>query len=135
MIQSFPLDYMDLTCLGVMRKLLLAWKKGPLTVRIGTQNVNRISERLSMIKFSVPNDFARKPRSLDELARWKATELRQFLLYTGPVVLKNIVNEDIYNHFLTFHLANSWQIFRKHMHSLSPLSRIRDRVSCTKRYA
>ena len=105
MINSFPQNYMHLTCLGVMRKLLWAWKKGPLTVRIGTPNVERISQRLITIKSCIPKEFARKPRSLDELARWKATELRQFLLYTGPVVLKGILNEDVYNHFVTFHLA------------------------------
>ena len=30
MVAAFPLDYMHLCCLGVMRKLLWAWPKGPL---------------------------------------------------------------------------------------------------------
>ena len=49
----------------------------------------------------MPSEFARHPRSLEELERWKATEFRQFLLYTGPVVLRKIVPKKIYEHFLT----------------------------------
>ena len=74
MIPSFPLDNTHLTFLGVMRKLLTAWKQGPLTVRLGKQDLERISERLLMIKSFIPKEFVRKPHSLDELARWKATE-------------------------------------------------------------
>ena len=31
---------------------------------------------------------------------WKATELRQFLLYTGPVVLVNNISNKMYKHFM-----------------------------------
>jgi len=54
---------------------------------------------------NIPVEFNRKPRSLLEAKRWKATEFRQFLLYTGPVVLKKILNNDRYINFLSLHVA------------------------------
>lgn len=55
----------------------------------------------------MPSEFARQPRSLHEIDRWKATELRQFLLYTGPVVLKTVVSPERYKHFLSLTVAMS----------------------------
>lgn len=55
----------------------------------------------------MPKEFSRRPRSLSEVAYWKATEFRQFLLYTGPIVLKTVLNTDVYTHFLTLHVAVS----------------------------
>jgi hypothetical protein len=82
MVTQFPLDYMHLVCLGVMRRLILLWKKGPLGTRVGANKIEIISDFLVSLRGHVPREFARKPRSLQELDRWKATEFRQFLLYT-----------------------------------------------------
>ena len=46
----------------------------------------QISEALLKFAGHVPDDFVRKPRSLVELDRWKATELRLFILYMVPVL-------------------------------------------------
>lgn len=35
----------------------------------------------------IPNEFKSKPRNPNELKRMKATEFRQFLFYTGPLVI------------------------------------------------
>ena len=48
----------------------------------------------------MPSEFARQPRSLMEMDRWKATEFRQCILYTGPLMLKGVVTEEVHNHFL-----------------------------------
>ncbi|KAK4886523.1 hypothetical protein RN001_002794 [Aquatica leii] len=106
MISNFPQDYMHNVCLGVMRKLLHTWITiGPPKVRLRNQNVTLISDRLLSLSKYVPVEFNRKPRSLTDLCRWKATELRTFLLYVGPVVLKDILDVAVYEHFLLFHAA------------------------------
>jgi len=93
MISAFPLDYMHLVCLGSVCKLTYWWIKGPLTVRLGSHVIRGLSDALVLHRNEMPGEFARKPRSVSELDRWKATELRQFLLYTGPVCLKNLIPE------------------------------------------
>lgn len=80
---------------------------GPLAVRISAQAKESISQALINVRSAVPKEFSRRPRSLSEVAYWKATEFRQFLLYTGPSVLKTVLNRDIYTHFLTLHVAVS----------------------------
>lgn len=44
-------------------------------------------------------------RGLDTLTFWKGLEFRTFLLYIGPVVLKDILPEDAYSHFLQLFCA------------------------------
>jgi len=100
MVSNFPIDYMHSVCLGVMRKLFYFWMKGPLRTRLGGHSVDLISNKLLAVKKCVPSEFARKPRSVSELDRWKATELRQFLLYTGPVCLKGIIPDVMYDNFM-----------------------------------
>jgi len=100
MVSNFPLDYMHLICLGVTRKLMYLWIRGPLATRLGAQTIRELSEALVQLKVQVPREFARKPRSLNELDRWKATELRQFLLYTGPVCLQRFLNEAMFKNFM-----------------------------------
>lgn len=105
LVTQFPLDYMHLVCLGVMRKLLISWCRGPLTVRLCSRDVDILSDRLTSFAKYVPDELPRKPRSLREIDRWKATEFRMFLLYLGPVVLKKILPSRFYNHFLFLHVA------------------------------
>lgn len=105
MLNHFPHDYMHLVCLGAMRKLLLLWIRGKIPVRLPSNLINQISLKLQEIKPMVPTDFARKPRSLREVDRWKATEFRQLLLYTGPYIFKSILPKSIYSFFLELHCA------------------------------
>ena len=105
MISGFPLDCMHLICLGVVRKLLYLCLKGPLEVRLSRQTITNISERFVLLGSQVLLEFNRKPRSLDYLDRWKATELRQFLLYTGTVCLRGLLNDTMYSNFMLLSVA------------------------------
>ncbi|KAG8224661.1 hypothetical protein J437_LFUL005163 [Ladona fulva] len=97
-VSQFLLDYMDLVCLGVTKRLLSQWTSGPNSVRLERRSRNEISDRLCSMATAIPSDFSRIPRELDNLERWKATEFRTFLLYTGPVAPKNIFSKDLYDH-------------------------------------
>lgn len=39
-VNSFSLNYMHLICLGIMKKLLFLWTKGPLSVRLRSKSVD-----------------------------------------------------------------------------------------------
>ena len=125
-VRQFPLDYMHLVLLGVVKRILIFLTKGPYMHLVLLGVVKRIlifltkgppysklshqlqlliSERMLSHNGLMPSEFNRQPRSLSELAYWKSTEYRQFLLYHGPIVLKGIVENDVYEHFLCLHVA------------------------------
>lgn len=106
-IAHFPLDYMHLVCLGVVRRMLCFLRQGPKTCRLSCGQLSQISDKLMSLRGKMPSEFARQPRSLCELDRWKATEFRQFLLYTGPVVLRSVVSDEFYRHFIALSVAMS----------------------------
>ena len=93
---------MHLICLGVVRKLVWLWLCSPLELRrrLSAHQVAEISDNLISMKPFIPKEFARKPRSLSEWQRWKATEFRQLLLYTGPVVFASKLPDAVYHNFL-----------------------------------
>ncbi|CAH1170530.1 unnamed protein product [Phaedon cochleariae] len=106
MINNFPLDYMHLVCLGVVKKLIVnLWIGGRPSHKLSSLEISNISQNLLEQVSNIPREFNRKPRSLNEAKRWKATEFRQFLFYTGPVVLKHVLSKSKYKHFLSLHIS------------------------------
>ncbi|XP_066584896.1 uncharacterized protein [Prorops nasuta] len=105
LVSNVPFEYMHLVCLGVMKKLLSAWVTGKFSrlSKFSSRCISIISHRLKILVQYCPSEFARRPKPIDAFNKFKATEFRQFLLYTGPVVLYGLINESIYNHFLLFH--------------------------------
>ncbi len=105
MVTMFILDYMHLVCLGVTRKLVRFWMKGDFSCRLGSQAVMAISVRLQKLRQHMQVEFQRKPRTLVDIDRWKVTEFRQFLLYTGPIVLQDILSSSHYRNFMNLSIA------------------------------
>ena len=67
---------------------------------MNTRMISQISDALVSMKTFISHEFGRKIRSLSEVDRWKATEFCQFLIYTGPVVLKEQLPSALYGNFL-----------------------------------
>ncbi|KAJ8916475.1 hypothetical protein NQ315_014694 [Exocentrus adspersus] len=105
MVNDFALDPMHLLYLGVVKKLITLWCFGKPPSKLSAFQINLISDKLLSIKSDIPCEFNRKPRSLNDNKRWKATEFRQFILYTGPVVLQSVLKKDVYLNFLSLHIA------------------------------
>jgi hypothetical protein len=113
LISTFPLDYMHLVCLGVTKRLVQFWIRGMKGIkgfkraRLSVAYQNAVSAYLMNTKSVWPSDFSRDPRGLIDIDRWKATELRQFLLYVSLPALKDVLEADVYEHFLLLHCAIS----------------------------
>lgn len=58
-----------------------------------------INSYLKLISDLIPSEIARKTRGLDEFDRWKATEVRLFLLYIGPIALNDYLPSNYIYHF------------------------------------
>lgn len=95
----------------------MSWGHEKVVICMGTWKVLTVVKVICKIYFSYiytiknifkifcPSDFARHPRLLDTYAKYKATEFRQFLLYTGPIVTYGILQDQVYKHFLFLHVA------------------------------
>jgi hypothetical protein len=106
---SFPPDFMHVVCLGVVKRLLHFYcttvKGLRLSCKIRTPEMHLLNERILSFRTYFPREFQRKQRPLTELEFFKASEFRNFLLYTGPVVFKSILSKDYYEHFLLLQIA------------------------------
>lgn len=104
-VQHFILDYLHLQCLGVMRSMIVSmWYQGAIPHRLSAAQIEYVSNLLVKFQNCIV-EFARKCRELYIVLRWKATEFKLFILYIGPIVLKNVLSEEKYVHFLEFHFA------------------------------
>ena len=108
LIGDVILDSMHMVYLGITRRILYTFKgkiKGLRRARLSVRHRNLINLRLASCNGKLPSEFNRQPRSLDDLDYWKASELRSFLLYTGIVALKGIVQDAVYDHFIHLSMA------------------------------
>lgn len=121
-VNQLSIDYMHAVCLGAVKKILMLWKGDTICKcsinkqKLNSLQIKHISERLVSFRNSIPCEFIRKPRSLDELPRFKATELRLILLYLGPLSIYSIVSKKIYKHFLSLNITMT--IFLSHNYNM-----------------
>ena len=98
---------MHLICLGITKRLLLVWTQGKSEVRLSYQQKEQINSKIIRLKSYIPDLFSRKPSTLCDMIYWKATEYRLFLLYIEKLVLKGVLREDLYQHFLCLSVGMS----------------------------
>jgi hypothetical protein len=106
MVTGVPIDSMHCFDLGVTKKFIkdMLENKGkaffPKKALIATMEQDFLK-----FKGHMTSDFVRKPRPFVEAAKFKAVECRQFLLYTGIVVLQPYLRPEIYQIFLNYFCA------------------------------
>lgn len=115
MVSQFPPEPMHCTHLGVTKKMLtlILNKKCPLFV-LQTKGIEEMNKKFLELGRFIPCEFQRKPRSFDEVPRFKASEFRQIALYTGMVLFKEFFPNQMYEHFLKFCLALRLLTAREH---------------------
>jgi len=99
--------------IGVTKKLLMFWTGGikPQCQNLPKVLISDIDTKLNELGQYVAQDFHRNPNEnsrkhpLRDVTRWKATELRQCLLYTGMVVFHNLLEKKVYSHFIVLCVA------------------------------
>ncbi|KAJ8671952.1 hypothetical protein QAD02_003211 [Eretmocerus hayati] len=91
--------------LGFMLRIFNSWEEGQPSVKLSAAQRNEMDRRTQMIKKDIPFEFKRKMRSMNEFADYKATDHRFFVIYASPIVPKEILNHECYNHSMLFHVA------------------------------
>ncbi|XP_036341073.1 uncharacterized protein LOC118750465 [Rhagoletis pomonella] len=107
MVSQIALDTMHLIDLGVVRKFLIRLlnNKTSLEYKAPKENLSTISTKLVSLRKYIPLEFSRRPRGFEDIVHWKATEYRQFLLYTGILALKGSIHDELYYEFLLLHCS------------------------------
>lgn len=121
LVADFPVaDSLHLIDLGLTKKCLIGWIQGSYNFRtkFSFNDIKSISKLLNECNDQMPKEIHRAIRPLDTVKFWKGTEFRTFLLYVGPVVLKDFLPTDVYNHFLMLSsvvVLCSWKEYAKYL--------------------
>lgn len=115
-VSQVVFEYMHLCCLGVMKRVLnfLIEERVGCQVTIPKEWHPLLINRLTLISHYCPKEFSRQPIDVSKHNSWKATELRQVLLYSGPIFLYGVVLSSVYTHFLILHVLMRI-LSRKHL--------------------
>lgn len=108
MVDCFPVsDSLHLIEHGVMKKNLLVWLNGKTLsdFKIKKEELKALNQDIYFANKEMCSDIKRSTRSIDYIKYWKATEFRTFLLYIGPILLRDRLPFEIYEHFLLLFCA------------------------------
>ena len=100
-VDGTSVDYMHCVLEGVVKLLLNLWFSRifagkPYNI---SRDVGLVDKRLEQLQPTC--NISRRPRSIQaHLKYWTASELRSFLFFYGPIVLKDTLPEAYYKHFI-----------------------------------
>lgn len=103
MVEDFPIaDSLHLLDEGLMKRNLTAWINGTYNKRTKwrADDIKKVSDMIVGFNKFKPVELHRSFRKLDYVHYWKALEFKYFLVYLSPVVLKDYLPKDAYEHFL-----------------------------------
>lgn len=98
LVWGYPIDYMHMVLLGVVRQTWEIWTTYGKEMYIGSPSVLKIINR-RLLKICPPNEIHRAPRPLSEKAKWKASEWRSWLLFYSVPCLHGILESKYLEHF------------------------------------
>lgn len=102
-VTRVPFEIMHCVYLGNVKKLLSAQIEGKFGFcRLLRRKRNVLDARMEELQLYCPSDFNRQPQKLTNFSNFKATELRQFILYTAPAVVKRCLRGRILPAFNDF---------------------------------
>lgn len=106
MVSQIVIEAMHAVDLGITKRICKAIISNDVfCCKVTKAALDALQARFKSFRTYVPTEFARKPRCLNELSGFKATEFRQMLLYTLPVLLKNIVSPQLHKQIVKLHVA------------------------------
>lgn len=105
MVSMFPLDPMHLVWGGSVKRLLEYWLFEIGVWKLHHEVIDLISGVFVFLRRFCPNDFNRKPNSLKYFKSFKCTEFRRIVLYDGILAFKDLVDDNIFKHFLLLHCS------------------------------
>jgi len=100
LVDSIPVDYMHAILEGIMKKLMDLWFSSkshgkPYYLRKSLKSIDS-----ALMKQAPPDEFTRAPRCIQlHMKYWKASELKQWLLYYSLPLLQNKLPDVHWLHF------------------------------------
>jgi len=101
LVKNIPYEYMHAVCSGIVRMMLMVW----ITTAVFLKDKAMVSSRLKLANTFCPVEFQRWPDVIEKVRRWKASQFRVFVLYTGVFVLKGILTKRCFQHFCSLVVA------------------------------
>lgn len=100
MVTQFLIDVIHQMDLGITKFLLYAFKSRNVPGTPTTDKCKQLDIIFKSYSKYTPREFARKPRSLNEMYNYKVTNYRQITSYTGMGLFKPFLSTTLYQNFL-----------------------------------